>query len=610
LESFLITQGASDRSRRASIDIGGVPRKRLRESIRPNPHFMHPTMVSCASNPPSRPGPAAAEILLLETPFVSQTGTDEVRAYVQSKYNLALLALGSYLRAHSDLNVRLINMVKDRLDEAQLIERLQVSPPSVVGVPLYSYNLSESCRIIARIKSEFPRTHVCVGGPHVGMFPAETIQLPYIDSMVLGDGEEPFLQICRRVAEAGGPDALDRLRLADLPPGTVTKTSHAAGFPVKPWAVEDLDVLPTPDLSLLGDHRRYRDFLSDRVMAILTTSRGCPYKCHYCSSESSKYRSFSIGRVIEIMRHYVSQGVEYIEFWDETFNPNKRRLAEFADALLESGLTVPWAIRGSVVLHVPEETIRKLKKTGLRVMQFGVETSQPRLIEYLSKRIDQPTIQQAFESCRRAGVRTVANLMVNIPGSTRVEMAADLEFLKRIRPTYVSISVYNWAPGTTHYREALRTGLLHHDHWRSYAADPSGEEPVLHARTEVPIEEVYRIRDEFVWRYYFNVTNVLNYLRLMEAREIRRAAGIAWMMFRSRARDVAARLVCRLRGRGASSQNVPQVAGSERRDVGRVSSPGLNCELPEPRRRLAEGLPDASRVLLPSSAKVVGGRVQ
>lgn len=549
----------------------------------------------------NRPGDLSADstnvapILLLETPFMSQTGGDEVRAYVQSKYNLALLALGSYVRAKSEFGVRLINMVKDRIGEEELIDRLRAAPPRVVGVPLYSYNLNESCRVIARIKLEFPDVHVCVGGPHVGMFPNETIRLPYVDSMVQGDGEEPFLQICRHVMTAGRADALDALDLEDLPPGTTTKRSLAAGHVAKPWAAEDLDTLPMPDLSLLGDYRRYRDFLSNRVMAILTTSRGCPYKCHYCSSESSKYRSFSIPRVIEIMKRYVEQGVEYIEFWDETFNPNKRRLEEFADALLASGLRVPWGIRGSVVLHVTEPTLRKLKKTGLRIMQFGVETFQPRLIKYLNKATDPATIEAAFETCRRVGIRSVANLMVNIPSSTRDEMMADLAFLERIKPTYVSISVYNWAPGTSHYRDALRTGLIDHDYWRSYAADPRGVEPVLHARTETPIEDVYRIRDAWVWRYYFNAAKVMEYLRCMELRELVRASGIASLMLRSRIRDFIAQKWRRRSGAGA--EKAPQV-------IGRSTEAESGSET---RRRLVNGMPDVSLVVLPSQTKAAGG---
>ena len=115
------------------------------------------------------------QILLLETPFLSQTGTEEVRAYVQSKYNLALLALGSYVKANSDFKVSLINMVKDRMTEESLVAKLRSSSLAVVGVSLYSYNLAISYGIIRRIKREFPSVHICVGGPHVNIFPRETL---------------------------------------------------------------------------------------------------------------------------------------------------------------------------------------------------------------------------------------------------------------------------------------------------------------------------------------------------------------------------------------------------------------------------------------------------
>ncbi|MFH1416989.1 MAG: radical SAM protein [Planctomycetota bacterium] len=475
-----------------------------------------------------------SDILLLETPFLSQTGSEETRAYVQSKYNLALLALGSYVKARSGFSVSLINMVKDRIDEDALVDRLKARPPKIVGVPLYSYNLSYSYRIISHLKRALPRIHVCVGGPHLRMYPEETIRLPNVDSIVRGDGEEPFLQVCRQVIERGELDE------DNLPPGTSTKASLARGVLAEPWYVDDLDSLPVPDLTLLGDYSRYRDFVSGRIMAILTTSRGCPYTCDYCSSKTAKYRSLSVPRVIEMMGHCKEHGVEYIEFWDETFNPNKRRLSEFADALLEADIRIPWGIRGAVVLHVPYETMCKLKRTGLRVIQFGVETGRPRLIEYLNKRVDPATIQEAFETCRRAGVRTVANLMLNIPSETREEMLGDLRFLKKLRPTFVSISVYNWAPGTSHYAKALRTGVLEEDHWRRFANHPVGDEPVIHPRTEVPIDEVYALRDAFTWRYYFNIAYVLRYALTAEFREVRRAFSIAMLVFKTRLRSAAA----------------------------------------------------------------------
>ena len=123
--------------------------------------------------------------------------------------------------------------------------------------------------------------------------------------------------------------------------------------------------------------------------------------------------------------------------------------------------------------------------------------------------------------------------MINIPGQTREEIINDLEFIRRIDPTYVSISVYNWAPDTALYSEALANGTLTLDYWRQYAQNPIGDEPVHHYVTETTIDEVYALRDLFLRRYYFRPSYILPYLVRMSANEWIRALQIAFMMIRS-----------------------------------------------------------------------------
>jgi radical SAM superfamily enzyme YgiQ (UPF0313 family) len=468
------------------------------------------------------------KVLLLETPFLCQTGREETRAYLLSKYNLGLLALGSYIKAHSDYDVSLINMVRDQISEETLISKLRKNPPLIVGVTLFSYSLSLAYQIISRIKEEFPDIHVCVGGAHISVFPRETIQLKHIDSIVLGDGELPFLEICKQVIEKGNIDK------DSLPPGTYIKESLLADPTFTPNIMKDLDALPIPDLRLLGDYKRYRDFLSGKIMAILTSSRGCPNFCHYCLSEKSRYRSFSVERVIEIMKYYKQLGVEYIEFWDETFNVSRRRLDQFAEALQKADLGLTWAIRGATVKPVPLETLFKLKKTGLRVMQFGVETANERLLKYLNKKINYTDIKEAFDNCHKAGIRTVANMIINILGQTREEVMDDLNMLRRIKPTYLSIGIYNWAPGTTHYKKALKDKIIPYDFWREQAANPVGEDPVFHPEGVLSAKETEKIRDRFVFKYYFNLKYIYRYMKLLSFLEFKRAFVIAWLLSKER----------------------------------------------------------------------------
>jgi anaerobic magnesium-protoporphyrin IX monomethyl ester cyclase len=474
----------------------------------------------------------SSEILLLETPFLSQSGGEEVKAYMQSKYNLALLALGSYVKAHSDLQVSLINMSKDRINEEELIGLLRSSSPKVVGVSLYSYSLATSYRIISRIKQEFPETHVCVGGPHVSIFPQETVQLPNIDSIVLGDGEVPFMEVCRQITSE------NKLTLETLPLGVYTKEYPGKEGELLSSTFEEMNALPPSDLNLLGDYKRYRDFLSNKVMGILSTSRGCPYICNYCWSEFSRYRDFSVEYMINIMRQYKEAGVEYIEFWDETFNPNDKRIKEFANALLKADLGLTWAIRGAVVNHISYDDMVKLKKTGLKVIQFGVESLNPRLLQYLNKKLDYEKVNNAIKTCHKAGIRTVANMIVNIQGQTREEMHEDFDRLKQLKPTFVSISIYNWAPGTSHYLKALEEKVIPLDFWREHALNPMEEDPIVHPVTEVPIKEVYKMRDNFVRNYYFNPAYIFNYLKLMSPSEFLGTFNVARLMLKGKIKSM------------------------------------------------------------------------
>ncbi|MBU1169611.1 MAG: B12-binding domain-containing radical SAM protein [Proteobacteria bacterium] len=468
-----------------------------------------------------------APILLLDLPFAAETAPEEVKEYLWSKYNMALVALGTYIKENSGYGVSLVNMVRDANAQASLTHRLRHNPPAVVGITLYTYSLFNAYKMITTIKKESPGTHICVGGPHVNMYPMETMLLDHIDSIVLGDGEVPFLQICEQVIEKG------RLGDKQLPPGVYTKNSIPEDGVWTPYVFPDLDELPVPDLSLLGDHKGYRDFLLDKTVGLLNSSRGCPNHCHYCWSEKSRYRPLSVHRVVHMMTRYKAMGVEYVEFWDETFNTSEKRLEQFADALEKADLGLTWAIRGAVVNTVPKETLIRLKKTGLILMQFGLETSSPDLIRFLNKRTSREKIERAFETCKQVGIRTVANLMLNIPGQTRQEMFEDFKLLMKIRPTYVSFNVYNWAPETTLYKNAVKDKTLPGDFWREYAKDPTVLEPVTHPVTEVSMEEVFKLRSRFVLRYYFNFNYMINYIRMIEASEMRRAFRIAFFLVRT-----------------------------------------------------------------------------
>ena len=171
------------------------------------------------------------------------------------------------------------------------------------------------------------------------------------------------------------------------------------------------------------------------------------------------------------MRDWRNKGVEYIEFWDETFNPNKKRLEVFAEAMERADLGLQWAIRGAVVQHVVPETMARLERTGLRIIQFGVESFSKKTLAFLNKRIDR---EMVFPRVRdvppywRAHRREHDSQHSGQPSRTsrRTEVPPHC-----VRPC---ISIYNWAPGTHHYQQALDSGQLARDRWRA-RGNPIGQ---------------------------------------------------------------------------------------------------------------------------------------
>jgi radical SAM superfamily enzyme YgiQ (UPF0313 family) len=196
-----------------------------------------------------------------------------------------------------------------------------------------------------------------------------------------------------------------------------------------------------------------------------------------------------------------------------------------------------WAIRGAVVQHVVPETMARLERTGLRIMQFGVESFSKKTLTFLNKRIDRDMVFRAFDTCRRAGVRTVANMILNIPGQTVADIEEELEVLAALRPTYVSISIYNWAPGTHHYQAALDAGQLARDHWREHARNPVGEDPVIHPDNGFASAEAYALRDRFVRGHYFNPRFMWEYLRMIDWSEIKPALSTSLLMAKGILKD-------------------------------------------------------------------------
>ena len=98
--------------------------------------------------------------------------------------------------------------------------------------------------IAKQIKTTLDNLPIVVGGPHVSAIPADSLEeFPAFDYCVIGEGEIPMFNLCQGIK--------DNSDIFDIPGLAGRKNKKIFVNEPAPY-INDLDVLPIPDRSLLN----------------------------------------------------------------------------------------------------------------------------------------------------------------------------------------------------------------------------------------------------------------------------------------------------------------------------------------------------------------------
>lgn len=292
------------------------------------------------------------------------------------------------------------------------------------------------------------------GGYHPTLTPEETLTIPGLDAVCVGEGERPLLEVCSRL-EAGR-------EWSDVP-GVWTRARHN---PVGPL-VEDLDLLPLPDFGLFDPSRLAA---ARMATALVMLSRGCPYSCGYCCNHGlrrvypnpehyTRFRSPERSLAYLDALRAAFPGVRYLNFMDDILPLRRAWFFDFiARYRREVGLPFSCRLRADLV---DREVVAALRDAGCYLVHMGVETGDDRLrAQVLGRRISRDQLVRAFDACRELGLSTLAYNMLNLPGETMRHTLATVALNARLRPRRMVVSVFYPYPGTDLHRLAQERGWL------------------------------------------------------------------------------------------------------------------------------------------------------
>jgi len=201
--------------------------------------------------------------------------------------------------------------------------------------------------------------------------------------------------------------------------------------------IQNLDEIPFPDRSKV-DINAYHDYFlfgMRKPYITIIASRGCAYKCYFCTSYKiwgCKYRRRSVENVIaEIDDAIKKYGVRYVAFQDDIFGMTNDWVEDFCNKLMKR----PYRIKWMAILHPfnlkidTERILRLMKKAGCDTLSFGLQSAHPVILKNINRHPDEPAaLARLLKIANRLGFLTAVAYIFGLPGDTKETIQATVDY--------------------------------------------------------------------------------------------------------------------------------------------------------------------------------------
>jgi len=417
---------------------------------------------------------------------------------------LGLMYLAGYLRKHNSHQIKIIDCQLEQLDYQQLQQKIIQENPDVIGITAMTFTLIDVIKTAQLIKQINHKIKVILGGPHVNIYPHETITIKEIDFLVLGEGEESFKKLLDNINQT---EKLHQIK------GIVFKDKDKVINTGNQELIKNLDLIPFPARDLLPYQKYFSIISSKRPITTMFTSRGCPFKCLFCDRPhlGKSFRARSAKNVVDEMEECQKMGIKEIFIYDDTFNVDRQRVIDICSEIQKRKLTIAWDVRTRVDT-VDEEIIQIMKKANCQRIHYGVEAGTQKILDVLRKGINLKQIEKAFKITKKNNIQTVGYFMIGSPNETKKDILKTIKLAKKLNPDFVHISITTPFPATDLYYLGLKKNILPYDYWQKFAENPDPDFVPLPWEENLTKEELFKLLKYGYQSFYFRPRYILKRL--------------------------------------------------------------------------------------------------
>jgi len=241
--------------------------------------------------------------------------------------------------------------------------------------------------------------------------------------------------------------------------------------------IDNLDSIPFPNRTLLGDATRYcNPKLSRLPFTTMLASRGCSFGCYYCVPNSLSFareieykrdhpekkppvRLRSAANVVAEFTALAKAGYRSISFIDDQFVWGGQRTLEICKGIEPLG--VEWSCLARADMLQDEDVVNAMGRAGCKYVDIGIESFNQAILDYIGKGCKVEAVYSAVRNLKNAGIEPELNiLLASCPLETAETIEHTFQEALRLDIDYVLFSVCTPFPYTTFNRIAKAEGWM------------------------------------------------------------------------------------------------------------------------------------------------------
>ncbi len=370
-------------------------------------------------------------------------------------YPLGLAYIKTYLESKTnDFEIKLFDFVRKKDEE--FIEYLIEFKPDYVGISFRNIDDVNICkkesfihhyREIVELSRKYSNSMIVVGGPGFSIYPKFLFEFVKPDFGIYGEGEESFYQLLLALENNSDFSHIE---------GLVFSSNNSTQINSKKNIFRSLD--------LSFDDELIDFYWQNSGMLNIQTKRGCPYKCIYCTYpviEGSKVRTLDTDKIIHTLKDlYYNKKIDYIFFTDSVFNMSNDYNHELADKIIQSGMDIKWGGYFNFA-KINEPLLVKLKKAGLKHIEFGTESISDTTLKSYNKPFTVKDIIETSALCNKLDIDFAHFLILGGYGETDDTINETFENSKKINKSvffpFIGMRIY---PGTRLHQLAIEENKI------------------------------------------------------------------------------------------------------------------------------------------------------